>query len=395
MNTPRLTIRRLSRLTLLLSGLALIAYLLYFHRLGDLLPGFSQTELHWFRAASDWHFLVQNPVNIFFTAPLWLMTAVYHHGLLTARILSAAFGIAIVLLFFTVVKLRLNYWHALLGTLLFATSAGFLHTARLGAPQILQMSILGLIAAIIWYMGRTTHRYAAGYLVAIVAAMLCYIPGLIWLELLALALLWSGFRHTLMTAPRKHLAGWVGVFTVVVAPLLVASALRPHVAMQVLGFPNAWPNLVTYAHNVLETILSIGVRSSGSADIWVGHAPLLNVIEIVLVCIALYERLLLQRSFRSLYAICCTVIGILLIALGGPVGYAILVPFLYLFVIEGLSQLLKQWFAVFPRNPFAKGFGIVLVLVMLSFSISYHVRAYFVAWPHNEQTQQAFSHTRP
>lgn len=390
MNTPRVTIRRLSRLTLLLSGLAIIAYMLYFHQLGSLVPGYNAAELKAFQAASDWHLLLQDPVNIFYKAPLWLLTAILHHGLLMTRVVAAIFGIGMVLLFFTVAKLRFSYWLALLATFLFATCSGFLHTARLGTPQVLQMGILAFMAALLWYRARTTHRYVAGYLVVALTALLWYVPGMLWLELCAVIILWPSIKLRLTQTPSSHLTGWALIFVAIIAPLIAASILRPHVALEALGLPIHWPSILQYGHNLLNAILSLGFRSSGEPNFWVGHAPLLNVIEVILVCIGLYERIVIQRNFRSMFAICSVLIGLLLIAFGGPMSYAVVVPLLYLFVIEGVSQLLKQWFAVFPRNPIAKGFGLALVLVMLAFSVTYHIRSYFVAWPHNEATQQSF-----
>jgi len=384
---------RIWRNSVLVLSLALITYLLYFHRLGSLLPGYSSTELHAYRTAGDWHHIFHNPINAPFSALVWLLTAVWHHGILATRIVSAVFGLGAALLFYAIARIQHEYRVSFLATILFATSAGLLHDARLGNGQILQMAVLVLIAAFL-YAQRLQHdrRYGFGYLMAALMALLWYIPGMLWIELFGLAVMQGGLRRQLRYTPVRHLFGWIVTFLVVVSPLVYASVRNWHVALDAAGLPHDVHSLSHIVSRLLDTILAIGIHSNGSPVMWLSHVPLLNAVELVLGAFGAYYYLGRHRTARSVFLVGTTLLAIVLISLGGTVGYACLVPLLYLFISRGIDQLLKRWTTVFPRNPIARFTGVVVVCVMLFFSALYQVRAYYVAWPHAPATRQAFRH---
>ena len=74
-----------------------------------------------------------------------------------------------------------------------------------------------------------------------------------------------------------------------------------------------------------------------------------------------------------------------------PLGYAILIPFIYIFAATGVVTLLTQWYQIFPKNPVARAVGIVPMVLVLLVVMSYHLNRYFIAWPNTPETQIAFS----
>jgi hypothetical protein len=141
--------------------------------------------------------------------------------------------------------------------------------------------------------------------------------------------------------------------------------------------------------------MSIGVRSDGNPLLWVGHLPLLTAVELAFGAIGIYCYLQRRRSLRALFLAGSILTSLVLISLGGNVGFACLVPLLYLLIVEGLDHLLDQWLTVFPRNPIARFTGVVVICIMLFFAVLYQVRAYFVAWPHSTATTQVFRLQQP
>jgi hypothetical protein len=380
---------------LVLLCLAALSYVLYFHRLGSLLPGYSAPELATYQGASNWHTVIANPINLPYTASVWLLTAVLHQGILMTRVVAAACGVVAGLLFFAVARLRYSFFIALLGTVLFTTSTGFLHTARYGTGQVLQMGILALIAAILAYRRLDERRTLADYALVALLALLWYIPGLIWFELFAGFVLFPGLRRQLRETAKPQLLGLIATALVIAGPLLVAIAHQPHVLLTTLGLPAQLHDLSHSADNLLHAVLAIAVRSDGSPLLWVGHAPLLSVTECVLGLIGAYVYLWRNRGRSGLLLGGDVIISLVLISLGGLVEYATLVPLLYLFILAGINYLLRLWFRVFPRNPIARGVGVVAICAMLAFAVLYQVRSYFVAWPHHTATRQAFRLPQP
>lgn len=87
-------------------------------------------------------------------------------------------------------------------------------------------------------------------------------------------------------------------------------------------------------------------------------------------------------------------IGAILIALGGSLDLSIVMPIVYLWIAAGIAYLLQQWLVVFPRNPIARGIGYGLIIIAVSLSCAYNLRAYFVAYPHDPTNQSVFDERR-
>ncbi|HEY4160728.1 MAG TPA: hypothetical protein VGM08_01575 [Candidatus Saccharimonadales bacterium] len=372
-------------------SLALIAYLLYFQRLGSLLPGYSSSELTTYAGASNWHHIGSNPVNAPYKLVVWLFTAVLHHSIFVDRAVAAAIGVIAALLFFVVARAWCTYRVAFFATLMFATSSGLLHFARFGTGQILQMSILALLAVGILYRQQRDHRVIIGYLLLALFVLLWYIPGMFWFEMLALIPLWGTVSGQIRRANNFHLAGMLALCLLLVLPLVLAGIKHPTVLVHLSGLPQSLGSLSHIGSNLLELVLAITLRSNGSALFWVGHAPLLDAVEVITGLLGAYY-VYREASGRTTFLFGAAAIGLLLASLGGSVTFACLVPIAYLFVALGLDQLLKRWTAVFPRNPVARLAGVSVILAMLAFSVLYQVRTYYIAWPHAPATRAAFNH---
>lgn len=380
------------RPALLVLCVSLIAYLLYFHNLAHLLPGYDSHELAAARSSADWHSIAHNPVNAPYKLLVWAAAALGHHSVLVGRYVAAAFGILGVVVFFLVARPWYGFRVALLGTILFATSAGFLHAARLSTANILQMGVLIFVGAMLWYRQSDGRRTALNYLLIVLLALLWYIPGMIWFELLGLILLRNDLLPRLRRVPYIYKVAGVLLFLAILVPLGRAIFYTHAVALQAAGLPDNLATLRHVPHQLLAAVLSIGIHSNGNPELWVGHLPLLNIIEIILGLAGAYYYLVRERSIRSIFLLGSVVLSLVLISLGGAVGYTSLVPLLYLLIASGVEHLLGRWLAVFPRNPIARSTGVVLICIMLFFSVLYQVRSYFVAWPHAAVTRQTFDH---
>jgi hypothetical protein len=90
-----------------------------------------------------------------------------------------------------------------------------------------------------------------------------------------------------------------------------------------------------------------------------------------------------------------SIISFLLLIVGGPVMRTILVPLLYIVAFGGVAYLLHFWLGMFPRNVTARWLGIGIVCLAIGLTITYNLRHYFVAWPHNSDTHTAFTYKPP
>ncbi len=66
------------------------------------------------------------------------------------------------------------------------------------------------------------------------------------------------------------------------------------------------------------------------------------------------------------------VFGVILGALGEvTIGVVLLLPFVYSVIAAGISFILDEWYRVFPKNPFARSFALLLVTAVILTSIYY------------------------
>ncbi|MFA5004017.1 MAG: hypothetical protein WC498_01940 [Candidatus Saccharimonadales bacterium] len=371
--------------------LTAVGYLVFFHNLGDLLPGYAPSEVASYHASEHFKGIVAHPVDAPYKVLVYGIIHFAPNHLFATRVVAAGIGVLACLLFFVVVHAWFSYRIAFLTTILFATSNGLLHIARLGSPLVLQLALLLLIAGALW-LQNTAHRTIALYGTIAVLVAAIYIPGLVWFELLGLVLWRKAVMNELrkLSWPHVTLVSLLGVLFL--APLIRACIIFPSTIRDIFGLPDHLSSITNFGTNLLHTVSSIGFRSYGTSDILLGHTPLLDITQVVLLLLGGAVFFRHWRLARSGFLFAATGLAVVLASLGGSVTTSVLLPLLYIFIAAGLYELLRIWLSVFPKNPFARLTGLFIVICLVLFSVLYQWRAYFIAWPYNAATRTTFSH---
>jgi hypothetical protein len=159
--------------------MVLFGLLLWF-RLGSLTGGYSAEEAAALQAGSSLSQIFENPLNAPFTLLTYLFSLIFtgEQALLSVRAAATVIGLLTLTAFYWLVR----HWHgertAVLGTVVFGSSAWFLHTARLGTPDVALFLLLVLVAGSVWF--KKTDYYAILFAGFILTAALLYVPGMIW-----------------------------------------------------------------------------------------------------------------------------------------------------------------------------------------------------------------------
>ncbi len=387
--------------------IAVLSYVLFFHSLTTLLPGYSPREAATFKASSSLQVILDHPLNAPYKLPVLALQKAGLDSWAATRYVAASYAVVMCGLFFVVVRFWFSYRIAVIATVMFATSSGLLHFARLGSSLILQMSILALMACAIWWRGGKVNRMVVGFGSVVTFALLWYVPGLIWFEILLLIIKRKAVLRAWQESSALVRSLAAGLFLLLVAPLAWHIVRAPLDMLIFAGLPTHFASLTQTGQNILDALLLAGIHSNGQAELWLAHAPLLNVTEIALLLLGVYAFTRSVSLTRRIFVFGAIGISLVLIGLNGagssgsvwgyqlartgPVNVSMLVPLLYLLVAGGIFELIRQWFRVFPRNPIARIGGIVCLVLLVSFSVLYHYRAYFIAWPNNPATKKTFS----
>lgn len=105
----------------------------------------------------------------------------------------------------------------------------------------------------------------------------------------------------------------------------------------------------------------------------------------------LYRALMDWRSMRTQFILVSFLIVLFIMGLKPSTDYALLIVPCFLLVSAGLTVLFSEWYKLFPRNPYARSFGLIPVVIFLSFIVIYHYQRYFTAWANAPQTYHAYN----
>jgi 4-amino-4-deoxy-L-arabinose transferase-like glycosyltransferase len=375
-------------------GLAFVAYVLLFRGISSLTVDYAATEIQTKQEASSLRLVFDNPVNAPYKVLAWTGQKLGHNSIAVTRIASATFAVAVAVLFYWVA----THWYskrvALLSSLLFVCSSGFLHIGRYGSALILQMATLVLISCVFLFR-RTKHEFLMAYAITAVIAACLYVPGMVWFALIGLYLMRKRIAYLFGKLGTLHTALIFTLGIGLLVPLLLAMFRDITVARTIFGLPSTFPSPALLLDNFIHLSSSVVYKGYWPTEYWMYGAPLLNVGESVLFIaglILLVKRPILRGNYFLLGTL---IVSTVLIVIGGSATIAMLTPLIYLTIAGGLFYMLDQWLTVFPRNPIAKYSGVLLLMTLVSFSILYHLRAYYTAWPNAPETKVVYSVKQP
>lgn len=363
-----------------------------FWQIGSLVPGYSAAEAATYQSSLNLKALLDNPLNAPFLVAVKALTFIHIDSLLATRLIAAGGGIITLGTFAILVRRWHGMWTAVIGTLLFGLSAWFLHVARLGTPEVLLFGVFVLTAAGFWL--RKTNHWLALLVCFLIVAGLLYVPGMVWFVVLGLLWQWK----TIDAVFKKHLV------TVTLGALLLFAALAPlalalfkdqSLIMPWLGLPEQWPAPLAMLENLLKVPFHLFIRNEANPSMWLGTAPILDVFSLTMFVLGGYVYLQNFRLLRTPLFIGLLTMTALLMALGSPISFTVIIPLVYLIIATGISRLIDLWLSVFPKNPIAKAVGWTILGIVVILACAYQITHYFIGWPDAAATHEIFTHQKP
>lgn len=369
-------------------AVAVIVSLLWFG-LGDALPGLSKNEVSQAASSSTLQKLIDNPIGLPHKTLQFATQKIQPSSSLGIRSASALIGLFTIGCFYYVLR---NWYYkriAVFGTLVFATSAWFLHTARLGTDSSMYLLLFGSVACITWVQKSRGSMFALVASAGIVALLL-YIPGMIWF--VVPAVLWQVGRLTDILEGRSAvLLTFLSLLVLAaLAPIGWALYQQPELVRAYFGLPHVFPEPLQVVKNIADIPVQLFVRGPNDPEVWLGRLPLLNVFSIVMFIAGSYAFVKKRKLDRTWFTAFVLLVSGLLVGLGGPVNLAIILPFMYLVVAAGIALMLQQWLTVFPRNPFARSVGAITMTIVVLLAAYSGFSQYFIAWQNTPETKAVF-----
>jgi hypothetical protein len=380
---------------LLWLGVFVLLLALYTVRLGGIPNGaLSAQESANLRSTISLQEIVKDPFFLPLNTVRWAaQKALTGHQAYAVRLPSVLFGLIAIVSLLYIARRWYGPRTLVFALLIFASSAWFLHIARLGVNDIAYLTILPVLLAMHLLLYEYPEKRFLFFLWLVIVTLVLYVPGGIWFVLLSI---WWQRRDIAEAWKALSWAQRPLLFTVgaiVIAPLVYGGLqhFSSSFALAWLGAPTDFGSWTQPLKNLVAALAFIFVRTPADPERWLGKLPLLDAFLAVSFLSGCLFYLGHRAAERTRLLATYSLLGLLLCAGGGPVTRSVLVPLLYLIALGGIAFLLHQWLKLFPKNILAKRTGIALIYTALVLSCTYNLRHYFVAWPHNPATRAAFS----
>jgi hypothetical protein len=305
------------------------------------------------------------------------------------RFVSVAFGLLACIAMYQL----LHKWHTRRVSfgvvILFGSSSLFLATARLASTDVVYfLAIPLLLICGSWLRKKKDINKLP--LSVLVTVSLLYLPGMWLFALAGAAALRKRIKAAWQLNPPSTKILSLGTGLLLLSPMAYSFYKTPGQITSWLGLPEL--GTITLG-GLLANFIGIfdGLFWSGLPDrsLWLAGTPILDVFAMAMLVLGLYYYQFGYHPLRKRVLFGFGLAAIVLIALGGPVPIALVLPLAYIFVAAGVALMLQQWFTVFPRNPLARTTGLLLISIAVATSCFYQTQRYFFAWPSNPETTQA------
>ena len=292
-----------------------------------------------------------------------------------------------------VLLLRLFRRNVAIITALFAVTASqFLiatRTADVGIMLLFWPITIMLLMTLI--SQKAAQARLLGFLLAIAIGLSLYTPFMAYLIVAALfaALIHPHLRFVAKAQGRPFwLALQLLVFLVVIAPLIWSLAHTPGKIADLLGiiprsydFGVYWKNLfyalkqyADFTHPTIDTVIK----------------PVFNIGALILILLGFLRVVIDHFSARSHMLLVWLVFLVIVTSIKPQTLILLFVPSIMLLGI-GTQALIREWYKLFPRNPYARVAGLLPLGTFIIMALTFNYTSYFFGMAYSPQATSSYS----
>lgn len=276
---------------------------------------------------------------------------------------------------------------AVVASLLACTSVPFISMGRTGAPLLMvTVWTIVLLLAATQLTTKTTGTFPWKLVALVSGILLLYTPLGIYP---VVALLVSGMLHPHIRHQVKRTKPWqAAVFAVLgmllLAPLVVASVVHPSVLLTITGidtFGLSFADLRASIWSLIKTFFSFSQSHVG-----VTIAPYFSFAFTMLIVFGFLRVLKDHYAARSYMLLIWSGVVAVIVVLAPSQIHLVFTPAILLLAI-GVETLIREWYGLFPRNPYARIGALVPLAIVVVGSIGVATSRYFDGYLYTAQVQ--------
>lgn len=327
------------------------------------------------------------------------------------RLLQAAsislFGISllgiklpsIVLGFFSALGILylLNLWYrrnvAIITAIIAVTTNQFLLSSQAGQAGIVYifLTVMILIAA---SMIARKSAYAKLLVLAgaALAAISLYMPLNIYM-LLALgltAVFHPHARHLLVKKSAKPIVGIAAIlFLVMISPLVIGISNDPSIVRTLLGIPANFSDIGANVSTLVHNYLLFHVPEAKLV-----LTPVYGLGVVLLIFLGIYRLISAKYTAKSYILSFWLVLLVPLVCLNPDFVSITFVPVVLLIALA-VEYIIRSWYQLFPRNPYARVFGLIPLAVLVFGLVASNIDRYVYGLHYEKSINSAYSYDLP
>lgn len=278
---------------------------------------------------------------------------------------------------------------AVITSILVITTGQFLFIAQSGTPSITYVffSIWLLVAALM--ISRRKQWSGVWKMVLFgLAALSLYTPLSLYIliALTSAIALHPHLRYLVRQLSKTKLALAGLGSLILLIPLGYGLWRDPSIGLALLGIPNAWPDLWANIIQLVRQYLDFITPSSGAI-----MTPLFGLGSMILIVLGILNLATTKYTARS-YIITAWVVLLLPALLINPDIIGVTFLPIVLLMAMGIATLLRNWYQLFPQNPYARLAGLLPLTVLIGGMVFSGVDRYSYGYMYDPLTANHFSH---
>lgn len=279
---------------------------------------------------------------------------------------------------------------AVVATIIVLTSAWFLSVSRLGAPLVMVPFWTSLLMLAATYSSQQTPHWKAWKVIfGLAAALSLYTPYMAYLFSATLLASFSQphLRYLIRESSKIGLTIGTLLFAILLVPLGWGIYKDPSAIREILAIPASIPDPIQFAKDLWQAIMAFANPFHNTFGETI--APALSVTMLVLLALGTVRLL---SDFHSVRAHLLLIWAGLLVPVIGltPGNITVLFVPATLVISIGLNQIIRYWYRLFPRNPYARFFGLIPLAILMFTMVSFNYDRYVYGTMYSQQATATF-----
>lgn len=262
-----------------------------------------------------------------------------------------------------------------------ATSSWFLSVGHLGTPDVMVMfwgSLIILLATLVSQESRHSHTWKALGLLAVALSLYTPYTAYLFVAVAVATFTQPHLRYVIRYSEKASITLGILLSLIILTPLAFHIWRDPSVVWQLLAIPSL-PDPISFLREFVVALSNL--INPFNIAFERNPLPLITIPTTIFALIGLVQLIKEWHSVRSHVLLVWFAVLVPLIGLDTSHNLVVLfVPVMLLCAI-GMQSLFKYWYTIFPRNPYARVFGLLPLGLLVITLIQFNYQRYFLAVP--------------